>query len=40
MNKKLQKLYTKYKSLPEGIKKNIAWAKYHNYRIKYCKGEK
>jgi hypothetical protein len=36
MNKKLQELYTKFISLPEGINKNIAWARYHNYRMKIC----
>ncbi len=33
MDKKLQELYIKFISLPEGINKNIAWAKYHNYRL-------
>jgi hypothetical protein len=34
MNIKEQKLYSKFLSLPEGIEKGIAWARYHNYKRK------
>jgi hypothetical protein len=37
MNNKEQALYSKFISLPEGIEKYIAWAKYNNYKRKFYK---